>query len=87
MLHQELKGEGSWNATWDIHPARWLHRSDLAWLLFGICACLIPPIWLETNPEAPACDEKIVGGELEDVGRDKVDEVSFDYKVTDHDFE
>ncbi|KAI9124442.1 hypothetical protein K1719_004364 [Acacia pycnantha] len=82
MLHQELKGEGSWNAAWDARPARWLHRSDSAWLLFGVCACLAPPTWLETNPEAPASDEKIDGGELKDVGRDKVDEASSDYRVT-----
>ncbi|KAI9107846.1 hypothetical protein K1719_021182 [Acacia pycnantha] len=81
-LHQEFKGEGSWNATWDTCPTKWLHCSDSAWLLFGVCACLTPPIWLETNPEAPASDEKIDGGELEDVSRDKVDEVSFNYRVT-----
>lgn len=31
--------EGSWNATWDVRPARWLHGSHSAWLLFGVCAC------------------------------------------------
>ncbi|GAV58404.1 OTU domain-containing protein [Cephalotus follicularis] len=38
----ELKGEGSWNVAWDARPARWLHWSDSAWLLFGVCACLAP---------------------------------------------
>ncbi|XP_044512460.1 uncharacterized protein LOC123230340 isoform X2 [Mangifera indica] len=35
-------GEGSWNAAWDARPARWLHRADSAWLLFGVCGCLAP---------------------------------------------
>lgn len=38
----QLKGEGSWNAALDARPARWLHRADSAWLLFGVCACLAP---------------------------------------------
>ncbi|XP_054782584.1 uncharacterized protein LOC129289761 isoform X2 [Prosopis cineraria] len=82
MLHQELKGEGSWNAAWDARPARWLHSPDSAWLLFGVCACLAPPIWLDANPEAPASDEKIDSGELKDANRDIADDVSSDYRVT-----
>ncbi|XP_057789396.1 uncharacterized protein LOC131006239 [Salvia miltiorrhiza] len=31
-------GEGSWNVAWDARPARWLHRPDSAWLLFGVSA-------------------------------------------------
>ncbi|KAG2376286.1 uncharacterized protein HKW66_Vig0155600 [Vigna angularis] len=30
-----LKGEASWNVTWDMRLARWLRRPDSAWLLFG----------------------------------------------------
>lgn len=39
QFYQEQKGEGSWNVPWDVRPARWLHNSDSAWLLFGVCAC------------------------------------------------
>ncbi|XP_031275928.1 uncharacterized protein LOC116134390 [Pistacia vera] len=42
-------GEGSWNAAWDERPARWLHRADSAWLLFGVCSCLAPiNYWTDT---------------------------------------
>ncbi|KAF5187423.1 Tic-like protein [Thalictrum thalictroides] len=41
-FHHEQKGEGSWNVAWDVRPARWLHSSDSAWLLFGVCGCLAP---------------------------------------------
>ncbi|KAJ4978937.1 hypothetical protein NE237_009717 [Protea cynaroides] len=41
-IHHEQKGEGSWNVALDVRPARWLHRSDSAWLLFGVCSCLSP---------------------------------------------
>ncbi|XP_044460877.1 uncharacterized protein LOC123192404 isoform X2 [Mangifera indica] len=47
-------GEGSWNAAWDERPARWLHRADSAWLLFGVCSCLAPiEYWTDkcANPE------------------------------------
>ncbi|KAG2385096.1 uncharacterized protein HKW66_Vig0121880 [Vigna angularis] len=30
-----LKGEASWNVTWDTQLARWLRRLDSACLLFG----------------------------------------------------
>ncbi|KAF9597090.1 hypothetical protein IFM89_015281 [Coptis chinensis] len=43
-FHHEQKGEGSWNVAWDVRPARWLHSSDSAWLLFGVCACLAPTL-------------------------------------------
>ena len=51
-----MRGEGSWNVAWDGRPARWLHRPDSAWLLFGVCACLAPAIEL-------FCDVNIEGGE------------------------
>ncbi|KAK4793778.1 hypothetical protein SAY86_024213 [Trapa natans] len=35
-----FRGEGSWNVAWDARPARWLHRPDSGWLLFGVCSCL-----------------------------------------------
>ncbi|KAI3909077.1 hypothetical protein MKW98_011438 [Papaver atlanticum] len=41
-FHYEHKGEGSWNVSSDVRPARWLHGSDSAWLLFGVCDCLAP---------------------------------------------
>lgn len=43
-IHQQ-KGEGSWNVACDARPARWLHRLDLAYLLFGVCLCLAPVDW------------------------------------------
>ncbi|XVF82806.1 hypothetical protein PTKIN_Ptkin16aG0079400 [Pterospermum kingtungense] len=55
----ERKGEGSWNVAWDARPARWLHRPDSAWLLFGVCACLAPTI--EFIEQA---DDKIEGPDL-----------------------
>ncbi|KAM1363122.1 hypothetical protein EV2_028842 [Malus domestica] len=42
-IHYER--EGSWNAAWDARPARWLHRPDSAWLLFGVRSCLAPTNW------------------------------------------
>lgn len=51
----ERKGEGSWNVAWDARPARWLHRSDSAWLLFGVCACMAPMI--EVDVVTPADDQ------------------------------
>nr|XP_043631237.1 deubiquitinase OTUD6B-like [Erigeron canadensis] len=48
--HHHLQGEGSWNVTWDVRPARWLHRPHTAWLLFSICACLAtPPLDITNN--------------------------------------
>ncbi|KAL2324902.1 hypothetical protein Fmac_023960 [Flemingia macrophylla] len=78
-----LKGEGSWNVAWDARPARWLHRSDSAWLLFGVCACLAPPGCVDSEPNADsvtAPDESYgphlpLDKKLEDV-------VSSDYRIT-----
>ncbi|KAL5709604.1 ubiquitinyl hydrolase 1 [Ranunculus cassubicifolius] len=53
QFYQDNKGEGSWNVAWDVRPARWLHGSDSAWLLFGVCACL------SAAAPAPVCDENI----------------------------
>ncbi|RDX87432.1 OTU domain-containing protein, partial [Mucuna pruriens] len=77
-----VHGEGSWNVAWDTRPARWLHRPDSAWLLFGACACLAPPGFVDAdtadaNVAAPA-DETcgFVDNKAEE------DEVSADYRVT-----
>lgn len=81
----ELKGEGSWNVAWDARPARWLHRSDSAWLLFGVCACLAPPlVILDVDPEVPTAPV-ISSAESSDVIGEKDErneEVSPDYRVT-----
>ncbi|XP_007010219.2 PREDICTED: OTU domain-containing protein 6B [Theobroma cacao] len=70
----ERKGEGSWNVAWDARPARWLHRPDSAWLLFGVCACLAPMIeFVDVNPDA---DDKIEGAELNLLSRLSADEKS-----------
>ncbi|XP_049934521.1 uncharacterized protein LOC116257286 [Nymphaea colorata] len=37
-----VREEGSWNVAWDARPARWLHGSNSAWLLFGVCSCFLP---------------------------------------------
>ncbi|KAL5733636.1 hypothetical protein ACOSQ2_033328 [Xanthoceras sorbifolium] len=52
-IDERKPGEGSWNAAWDERPARWLHRADSAWLLFGVCGCLAPVAhWTDANAEA-----------------------------------
>lgn len=81
--HEPMKGEGSWNVAWDSRPARWLHRPDSAWLLFGVCACLAAPLeCAESSPEAVA-----VGVNLEDCSKEIVfsetnDESSTNYRLT-----
>lgn len=91
MLHHdhELKGEGSWNVAWDARPARWLHRSDSAWLLFGVCACLAPPVIVDVDTEAPPPtpavfpDESSEGREVKDeLSDERDDELNADYRVT-----
>ncbi|CAJ2629447.1 unnamed protein product [Trifolium pratense] len=94
MVHHdhELKGEGSWNVAWDARPARWLHRSDSAWLLFGVRAWLAPPpVVVDVDPEVPlptsviSPDEisRSEGLEIKDAESDKPnDELSSDYRVT-----
>ncbi|GAU40884.1 hypothetical protein TSUD_40590 [Trifolium subterraneum] len=95
MVHHdhELKGEGSWNVAWDARPARWLHRSDSAWLLFGVCACLAPPVDVEA--EVPPLTTSVISPDenykrreikdIKDAESDKPsDELSSeaDYRVT-----
>ena len=91
MLHHdhELKGEGSWNVAWDARPARWLHRSDSAWLLFGVCACLAPPVVLDVDPEAPPPTPAVfsdVSSEVhemkDELSDERNDELNADYRVT-----
>ncbi|KAL4288353.1 hypothetical protein HN51_055920 [Arachis hypogaea] len=80
----ELKGEGSWNVAWDARPARWLHRPDSAWLLFGVCACLAPPVSSVTDLEAtPPATATVVNRDINPEGQGvKVDGLSSDYRVT-----
>ena len=81
VAFHDMKGEGSWNVAWDARPARWLHRPDSAWLLFGVCACLAPPsscVDADTNTDAIAVDESC---RLLDKEREEY-EVSADYRVT-----
>ncbi|XP_050282038.1 uncharacterized protein LOC126722921 [Quercus robur] len=93
MLRCERRGEGSWNVAWDARPARWLHRPDSAWLLFGVCACLNAPPLLdsvaaEENAEAEeridGCDnnkkEMIDGSALVESNTNNT--VNNDYRVT-----
>lgn len=84
-IHYELKGEGSWNAALDARPARWLHRPDSAWLLFGVCNCLAPIDWGnitnattddDSNNKTEACDSK------SPITSDENLESSADYRVT-----
>lgn len=73
-----FRGEGSWNVAWDARPARWLHRPDSAWLLFGVCACLAP-----VDAAEPSREEVVPEARIED--RDSLDEAkrsSPDYRVT-----
>uniref|UniRef100_A0A0C9QKZ0 Ubiquitin thioesterase OTU n=1 Tax=Wollemia nobilis TaxID=56998 RepID=A0A0C9QKZ0_9CONI len=61
--------EGSWNATWDVRPARWLHGSHSAWLLFGVCACFANLNPIQAEAEGPAVvDEGNDGGLDEEEG-------------------
>lgn len=86
-IHYELKGEGSWNAALDARPARWLHRPDSAWLLFGVCNCLAPIDWgitttnatndEESNNKTEPCDSKSLI-----TSSDENLESSADYRVT-----
>lgn len=77
----EPRGEGSWNVAWDARPARWLHRPDSAWLLFGVCACLAPiDFWADSNAESVAGDPKTDSSGI--YGSDVKNDNSADFKVT-----
>ncbi|GMI70073.1 hypothetical protein HRI_000676600 [Hibiscus trionum] len=65
----ERKGEGSWNVAWDARPARWLHRPDSAWLLFGVCDCIAPMVELvDVNLDG---DGNTDGVDLNSLGTDE----------------
>ncbi|XAR52286.1 hypothetical protein NMG60_11020265 [Bertholletia excelsa] len=79
---EHMKGDGSWNVACDARPARWLHRPDSAWLLFGVCACLAAP--LECADVTPTV---AVGNEVQDLAIDTIvskmnDDSSANYRVT-----
>ncbi|KAF6150370.1 hypothetical protein GIB67_034069 [Kingdonia uniflora] len=94
VFHHEQKGEGSWSAGLDVRPARWLHSSESAWLLFGVCGCLAPldcPVgeYLEKVKD----EVSIVGGCTVEIGLEEEKKVkvekkkknkcsSLDYRVT-----
>ncbi|KAF5470071.1 hypothetical protein F2P56_010616 [Juglans regia] len=76
MLRRERRGEGSWNVAWDARPARWLHRPDSAWLLFGVCACLAPlDFAFDDSPEAIVVEAKIEACDSIDSNANKNDEI------------
>lgn len=86
----ERKGEGSWNVAWDARPARWLHRPDSAWLLFGVCACLAPIIdfvdqsadsvdFGEQKIDGCGCDSNLISNSCAD---EQIQSSAPDYKVT-----
>ncbi|KAI4373072.1 hypothetical protein MLD38_011235 [Melastoma candidum] len=52
-------GEGSWNVSWDARPARWLHRPDSAWFLFGFCG-FVPPIAYDPDSLEAAEQEEVL---------------------------
>lgn len=89
VVHQHRqRGEGSWNVAWDARPARWTHRLDLAWLLFGVCAFLAPVDWnnfLLSHVKVPAPESEppvaVVGKDEEEVVSCD-DETSANYRVT-----
>ncbi|GJS70959.1 OTU domain-containing protein-like protein [Tanacetum coccineum] len=78
-------GEGSWNVAWDVRPARLLHRSQTAWLLFGICACLSAAPQLEPELE----DQTAVNDDDKNISTKKIENCvtvvsdgSTNYKIT-----
>ncbi|WCJ19186.1 OVARIAN TUMOR DOMAIN-containing deubiquitinating enzyme 4 [Euphorbia peplus] len=77
----EPRGEGSWNVAWDARPARWLHRPDSAWLLFGVCACLAP-IGLLADETAVLPGDKTEGSDSSGGLNSGLDDDRSDFKVT-----
>lgn len=62
--------------AWDVRPARWLHRPDSAWLLFGVCASLAAPPPLDFAD----VDNKMDGGDGIVVSDEKYNSVN--YRIT-----
>lgn len=81
-LHGGACGEGSWNVAWDVRPARWIHRVDLAWLLFGVCACLAAPIQCADVPPQPSPVATDARNDSEDLVVFKSEEGFVKFKVT-----
>ncbi|KAF8395338.1 hypothetical protein HHK36_019283 [Tetracentron sinense] len=79
-FHHEHKGEGSWNAAWDVRPARWLHGSDSAWLLFGVCGCLAP-FNCAGNLEPPVIEDGEGSSENDEIMSDGKNRCFLDYRV------
>ncbi|XP_065871017.1 uncharacterized protein [Euphorbia lathyris] len=79
----EPRGEGSWNVAWDARPARWLHRPDSVWLLFGVCACLAPiDLLADLNSETAVAGDKTDGSDSIGVVTSGLQEDRSDFKVT-----
>ncbi|KAA8539189.1 hypothetical protein F0562_025881 [Nyssa sinensis] len=82
-FHHEQKGEGSWNVAWDARPARWLHRPDSAWLLFGVCACLAAPLnFPDLNTEGASVDDKTTSCSTDAISSNENDKDLANYRVT-----
>ncbi|PWA75233.1 Ovarian tumor, otubain [Artemisia annua] len=78
-------GEGSWNVAWDVRPARWLHRPQTAWLLFGICAAA-PVVEAEVQDEdngGTGGDDKTIIKSIESCVT-VVSDSSSNYKITEN---
>ncbi|KDP45029.1 hypothetical protein JCGZ_01529 [Jatropha curcas] len=84
-LLAEPRGEGSWNVAWDARPARWLHRPDSAWLLFGVRGWLAPiGIGTDVNNESVVVAEDNSNGS-DDTNSNGIDfnrDSSANFKVT-----
>lgn len=82
-MHPFLNGEGSWNVSWDARPARWLHRPDSAWFLFGICSCL-PPVVADCNSITDVNIDILAASNDDNVieGQDSISNDDISYKVT-----
>nr|DAD48662.1 TPA_asm: hypothetical protein HUJ06_018599 [Nelumbo nucifera] len=76
------KGEGSWNVALDVRPARWLHGSDSAWLLFGVCNCLAPLDCCRESLSAPVDDGACSELENAEIRLNGEDTSLIDYRVT-----
>ncbi|XP_043703281.1 uncharacterized protein LOC122653496 [Telopea speciosissima] len=84
-IHHEQKGEGSWNVALDVRPARWLHRSDSAWLLFGVCSCLSSSSDCCGGNFGVGVEESVCVGDTDEIRLESNEKCSVDsdgYKVT-----